>query len=339
MHVAAHNIGAGEAALGPDYLGEVAGRLHVPFVSTNVLLSDGRPLTEPIRIVQAAGRSVAILGVLGPKFLTAGLRITSPREAILRTLQQAAGRYQAAIVLAYVPEEELQPLAEGLPEVDVVVGGPTGQPVAPRNLGPTLVLSATRQGKFLARLDAPLDGKQHWTGRVVELSNRFADDVAQVANVAQFRRELGRRDMAAVDTSFGPNLPPNVPREFAVAGSNTCRDCHKSVSRTWDKSQHAHAWKSLQSHGAEVDPDCQRCHTTGYGLPGGFVSAGRSLAGRSRLRELSWPQPGTCPRAQDPHKLFCPGRKSMSHVPRSGEQPKIRFRRLLGQDRAWQGPQ
>ena len=80
MGVAAHNLGASEAALGPDYLREVARRLHVPFVSTNVLFRDGQPPTmsawcpEPLRIVQAAGRSVAVLGVLSPKFATAGLR-------------------------------------------------------------------------------------------------------------------------------------------------------------------------------------------------------------------------------------------------------------------------
>ena len=32
---------------------------------------------------------------------------------------------------------------------------------------------------------------------------------------------------------------------------------------------------------AQADPDCQHCHTTGYGLPGGFQSAkqSRSLVG------------------------------------------------------------
>jgi len=278
MGVAAHNLGAGEAALGPDYLREVARRLHVPFISTNVSSSDGQPLAEPLRIVPAAGRNVAIVGVLSPKFAAAGLRVDPPRESVLRTLQQAAGRYQAAIVLAYVPEEELQPLAEGLPEADIVVGGPTGQPVAPRYLGPTLVLSATKQGKFLARLDAPSTAKQRWMGGIVELSDRFADDQAQVANVARFRQELGRSDIAAGDTSFAPRLPPGAPGEFAVAGTKSCLDCHKPEAQVWNKSRHARAWKSLEEHGAQVDSDCQRCHATGYGLPGGFVSIGRSAA-------------------------------------------------------------
>jgi hypothetical protein len=279
MGLAAHNIGAAEAALGPDYLRKVAALLRVPFLTTNVVRDDGQPLAEPLRIVPAGGRNVALLGVLSPKFAAAGLRITSPREAILRTLRQAAGRYDAAIVLAYVPEEELQPLAEGLPEVDAVVGGPTGQPVAPRRVGPALVLSATRQGKFLARIDVPpVDSKVPWSGEIIELNDQFADDGQQLANVAKFRQELGRRDFTAAETSFAVSLPTNVPQGFAVAGNKSCRECHAEESKIWAESRHAEAWNSLKEHGAQVDPDCQRCHTTGYGLPGGFVSIGRSPA-------------------------------------------------------------
>ena len=253
----------------------------------------------------------------------------------------ASGRaLPAVIVLAYVPEEELQPLAEGLPEVDVVVGGPTGQPVAPGISVPRSCFRPPSKASFWRGWIAPPDAKQHWTGGIVELSDRFADDPAQVANVAQFRQELGRRDIAAADTSFGPRLPPASPKEFAVAGTKTCRDCHKPEAQAWDKSRHARAWKSLEEHGAQVDPDCQRCHTTGYGLPGGFVSIGRSPA----LVEVG------CENCHGPSRehvrepkihtgYFAQAGKSMHRLPRSREQPEVRLRCLLGQDPAWQGPQ
>ncbi len=52
-----------------------------------------------------------------------------------------------SIVLAYVPEDELRQFAEALPEADAVVGGPTGQPVSPRQAGPTLAHFGHQQGQ------------------------------------------------------------------------------------------------------------------------------------------------------------------------------------------------
>ncbi len=176
-------------------------------------------------------------------------------------------------MLAYLPEDELRQLADDLPEADVVVGGPTGQPIAPKQIGPTLLTSATNKGKFVARLDAPLYGStDRWNGSIVELSERYADDPDQKSGVQRFRVELGRSDFAPGQTSFVDPLPSNLPKGYAVAGTAACKKCHEDDCRQWRESKHAAAWKALRATGAHVDPECQRCHTTGYGLPGGFAS-------------------------------------------------------------------
>jgi hypothetical protein len=66
-----------------------------------------------------------------------------------------------------------------------------------------------------------------------------------------------------------------------VAGNARCRPCHEEDDCLWEASKHAEAWQALVARGAEADPYCQQCHTTGYGLPGGFVSAGRSAMRRN----------------------------------------------------------
>jgi hypothetical protein len=280
MGIAAHNIGASEAAFGADYLREVSQRLGVPFVSANVRAADGKPLAEPLRIVEASGRRVSIIGVLSPKFKGPGLQVAPPGQAARDALRQSAGLCYSHVVLAYLPDDELRQLAESLPEVDAVIGGPTGQPVQPKQFGPTLLISATRQGKFLARLDSQAVTKTsgRWSGTIVELDEHLADDPAQVENVGRFRELLAQRDFTPGDTSWSQSLPPQLPEGFAAAGSEACRKCHAAECKSWDASRHAAAWKSLTTKGAQADPDCQRCHTTGYGLPGGFVSAVRSTA-------------------------------------------------------------
>ena len=284
MHVAAHNVGAAEARFGPDELRRLASDMGVPLLSANVRDAAGKLVAEPVRLVTAAGRRLALVGVLAERYATRGLQITSPRQAAIEALRSVAGQYDAAIVLAYLPEDELRQLADDLPEADIVIGGPTGQPIAPKRIGPTLLTSATSKGKFVARLDAPaLRSADRWKGSIIELSERYSDDPDQKSGVDRFRVELGRSDFAPSQTSFVDPLPSNLPKGYAVAGTAACKKCHEDDCRAWRESKHAAAWKSLNATGSHVDPECQRCHTTGYGLAGGFASLRDDGSPRNRV--------------------------------------------------------
>jgi hypothetical protein len=280
MGLAAHNLGGPEAAFGADTLRRIARELDVPFVSANLRDAAGKPVAEPCRIVEQAGRRIAFVGVLARSYARDGLQIDDPREAVLRTLGEMRGKYDSAIVLAYLPEEELQQLAAGLPEVDAVVGGPTGQSIQPRPVGPTLLAAATNKGKFLVHLESARS-KAAWTGRVVEMDKDIADDPAQQANVRAYLDELGRRDFPASASGFAPALPTSVPTDYRVLGNQSCVECHKNDCALWAQSKHGHAWQTLTERGYHVDSYCQQCHTTGFGLPGGFESIARSTALRS----------------------------------------------------------
>lgn len=79
-------------------------------------------------------------------------------------------------------------------------------------------------------------------------------------------------------------------------GTRKCKTCHLKEYRSWEKTQMARAFDLLRpgvapesKKRAQLDPKkdythetkCLPCHTTGYGKPGGFVSAERTpdLAG------------------------------------------------------------
>ncbi len=62
-----------------------------------------------------------------------------------------------------------------------------------------------------------------------------------------------------------------IPAEAKYVGTSKCRLCHLKEHRTWKVSKHGTNFDTLK--GDEVkNPDCLKCHTTGYGQPGGFVS-------------------------------------------------------------------
>jgi peroxiredoxin len=61
-------------------------------------------------------------------------------------------------------------------------------------------------------------------------------------------------------------------------GSESCRSCHASEFDIWAQSPHAKAWASLEAKHAAENADCQGCHSTGFGEPGGFPQGGADRA-------------------------------------------------------------
>ncbi len=275
MSIAAHNLGGPELLLGAEFLRDVSARVGVPLLSANARDAQGRPLADAMCLAEAGGQRVALVGVVSPQFATADVRVEDPKRAILEVLATARGQYDRVVVLAYLPEEELAALAAELPEADAVIGGPTGQAMAPRPAGPSLLAAATNKGKFLVQLDLPATSSASAArirGKVVEMGPSIPDDAGQLANLRLYQAILAARDFPAAQTGLAPKLPPGAPATYRLAGSESCRTCHVEESRAWDASAHAHAWQTLQPRGFHVDPYCMQCHTTGYGLPGGFDS-------------------------------------------------------------------
>lgn len=270
MQTVAHNIGAAESELGAASLKELNDKLHGPLMSTNVSDAEGNEFVPTHRIVAVGGKRIAVAGLLSRKFKRDGLKIDDPQESLMRLIRSLNGQYDQLLVLAYLPEDELEALATRIPEADMIVGGPTRQTIAPRRAGPSIWGATTNRGKFLVHLER--SGKEGWDGKIVELDEKISDDASQSKNLKRFRDDLARLDFTADQTSFGSIAPGDSPKDFQIAGTEACQQCHANDCRHWSESPHAHAWKTLVEKGAQMDPYCQHCHTTGYGQPGGFRS-------------------------------------------------------------------
>ncbi len=270
MSVAAHNLGKSELALGADYLRDVTRRTQTPFISANATDAAGQRIAPASIQLTRAGRQLLIIGVVSPRFAGAGIKISDPRQAVLSVIGDSKKSDRSTIlVLAYLPEDELNSLAASLPEADAVIGGATGQAVSPRLVGPVLVGAATNKGKFLIKLDAPPPASP-WTGSVVEMGPTYADAADQRQNVTAYLDRLAKADFSAAESALVEPLSPGTPADYRVAGSASCATCHEPDQKPWSASQHAHAFDTLKHKNFHVDPYCQSCHTTGYGLPGGF---------------------------------------------------------------------
>lgn len=70
--------------------------------------------------------------------------------------------------------------------------------------------------------------------------------------------------------------------EVKYVGTKKCKMCHstkkenetkkhKLAYNSWIETSHAKNFQFLKDMGKDADPECLKCHTTGYGKPGGFV--------------------------------------------------------------------
>ncbi|MGD0091967.1 MAG: cytochrome c family protein [Planctomycetota bacterium] len=273
MQVAAVNLGPGEILLGAEKLRELA-QLGAPLLSTNVTAGEAQPWKDHISLT-AGGLKLALVGVCAQAVKAGpGLVVNDPEQALRESVPGLAQQHDAVILLVYGSEDACAKLCSGFPEITTVLATGVPQPVAPRLLNERIVFAAAAQkGKFLARAElACLSGKWELaSGNIVELDEGFADQKEQMQNLADYKARLRQARLEPAATGEAPALLASVPREYRYAGSQTCAECHPEDNEKHKASQHATAVEKLRERNFEYDPYCLKCHTTGYGGPGGFV--------------------------------------------------------------------
>ncbi|MEE9608377.1 MAG: multiheme c-type cytochrome [Myxococcota bacterium] len=75
-----------------------------------------------------------------------------------------------------------------------------------------------------------------------------------------------------------------LPTAAPYVGSAACESCHPAEFASWESSAHAGAVTTLAAAGKQDDAACLKCHTTGFGRPGGFPTSGTAGSHRNLAR-------------------------------------------------------
>lgn len=277
LGTAAHNLGRAEVAFSAAELRQVAEDTGTVFVSANVHASP--EVAKPSVVFDTIAGKVGVTGVAvrsGPR--GEGLTASDPEQALLDVVPGLRERCDILVILVHGEAEQLDRLARQFPEADLVAGGTEGQPVPPRSAGKAVVISGGAKGKFLAQVSFQVSrgGPSSWQGANLELGEGLADDGPQVENLRAYRAALAERRFSPFDTALPIKVTADAMGGNRLAGTQKCAECHEPEFERWRDSPHARAFGSLRSRGAQDDPSCQFCHTTGYGWPDGFLSPGRT---------------------------------------------------------------
>jgi nitrate/TMAO reductase-like tetraheme cytochrome c subunit len=61
-------------------------------------------------------------------------------------------------------------------------------------------------------------------------------------------------------------------QENKYIGAEKCKGCHPQQFKDFESRKFTKAWAVLQMRGKTKDPECLKCHVTGYGQPSGFTT-------------------------------------------------------------------
>ncbi len=100
--------------------------------------------------------------------------------------------------------------------------------------------------------------------RVAELPKVSADHAVRIqpgAFAERFAAALAQADLPP------PQRTLEHPR---IPSPDDCYECHQEQYNFWSQTPHAQAFESLRENQRASDPSCLECHSTGFGLEGGY---------------------------------------------------------------------
>ena len=254
--------GRGELLLGGDYLVEAARELTgIPFLGLN-LRRNGRRVFAAHRKLSSSG--FLAVGLMEEGETPSDLEIRPP-AAELRAWLEERRSLEPLLVLFSGGREGARRVAEALPagwkeEAFVVFGGTFDQPAQVDDVAGVRVASVGSKGRHLPVFALG----SRFNMEIVTLREELPEDET-AAEILQGYRDLVREE----------KLLERWPRREPVAayvGDEACGACHGEIKDLMDATAHARAFRALAATGDQHDPECVRCHVTGFGERGGFVT-------------------------------------------------------------------
>lgn len=264
-----------------------------PFLTcANVVRADtGKPLATPVvyrtyRLQAAPNRparsvTVAIFGVISDSL--AGqidgyikqplkpIRVLDPIAESRKIVEAARQKAQLVVALAHMEDEQGKELARRVPGIDVIVLGHAGfrrKITEPLRIDSTLLVGESDQGKYMGQLSLTLNsnGKiEASAGTSLPIDEAIPENSEIAKMYEEVKAELAKQAVQAMSTA--PGKPTFI-------GAVSCKACHQRQYDQWLGTRHAAAFASLglRDKTNQSKPECVRCHSAGFGEPGGFVS-------------------------------------------------------------------
>lgn len=265
------NVGELDLSHGVEFLQSISTKEHLPLISSNILWSDtGKPVFQPYIIKNLGKLKVGIFGLLmKDTALDERIRVRDPVETAREMVDFFKGKADLIVAITHQGLNSDRALAEMVDGIDIIIGGHSMEGLKePVRIKKTRILQASKQGKYIGRvlIDTPdikkgsgLSGTKIQFD-LVPIEMRIPEDSSMLKLLQDFKRS----------TTISGTGKEDIPREPQFVSFRNCGNCHAVQLQFQMEKRHFRAYETLKRVRESSNRECVRCHTTGYGLSGGF---------------------------------------------------------------------
>lgn len=274
MQYDAVTLGDHDLAPGPEYAAKLVEWLGRPVLATHYSLGEG--LSEPSRVLPLRDKQVGLLAFLDPALAAehAPWLEVAPWSSARKEVRRLSKETDALVALVHAPDSAaVGRLIDLYPELDLVlVAHEAGLGTTPYRRGYTTVAGAPHRGRHLGRAEITLRPAGGTDTRAVYL--KVVREWGRRPNVDALMAEyhLNMRSLVMSAEFENERLANLREPEIEFVGNEACASCHEPETEQWKSTLHAHAHETLVREKKDHDPECQTCHTTGYGIRTAFAT-------------------------------------------------------------------
>lgn len=307
-------------------------------VAANVAAPAGyESIFRPSLIVSAGPVKLGITAVIDPEAIqslndpdknlfTDGMK--RPSEVLPGVLAELEGKTDYQVLMVQGPPKLARTLAESYPGFDIVVARsefddalkPDAEPL---NGGKTQFVQVGRKGKAVGAFGLYTGHSERPRFYLVHLNQRYDGpakpmkalieaDYRDTLRAAQVVETITRRDYLDSSGVSGATF----------VGADNCKSCHPNTYNKWATTKHFLGYDKLLTDpkpNVIYDAECVTCHTTGFELNSGWVSAEKTPYLKGNQCE-NCHGPGSQHVAQPDNVAY---RKAMALTPEQAEKNRL----------------
>ncbi len=269
------NVGEKELTWDLNFLKAMQSASSFTWLSSNVLDVEGKVLfgkvyTQKVRF-QNRNIQTKVLGILSPQFqsqIPSDYKILNPVEVIRELISEEEQASTIWILLYHGDRDEARDLARSFPQIKLIITGHGSEEISQsEKVGPVFITTTIREAKYAGQaiLTQKDNGEYSWSQiENIPLDEKIENSKELQTLMQQYQKRLGEEEL------FKNEENRTVSSSGNFLGSSACSGCHAKAFQIWKGTRHAEAYSSLIKSERIFDPDCLRCHTTGFQYKGGF---------------------------------------------------------------------